>query len=580
MGVPRLFPWLIKAFPKAHFHYIPPSDGNKGKIAKVDALYLDANGLLHSAAQVVFNYGEGKRLMDPNAKLSYDEKIKKVYTTFFDMISKVVSIIDPETILYIAIDGPAPLAKQAQQRQRRFASALLATGKGMDWEPTNITPGTTFMFELTKYLHYAIRNKVNLERTKGGWGHLEVLFSPCTVPGEGEHKIMDYMRALPGAREMSHCMFGPDGDLIMLTLAAHLPKMYLFRSDQYNPGQYDLLDMGMIREYLPNKLFKGTIEKPIDDIINDFIILGFFVGNDFLPKLQMFTYLEDGLELVLRLYSSMGTSILTKDGKLELDGSFASIVDDMARREGQYIYDQSKIKHADPRFADKTLMRNIKGGNNWMASFDFQSYRRDYYAKAHIEEVGDPWEPSAEVRRLCLEYLHSINWVFIYYVIGIPSWSHFYERHYAPLMGDLSSVIKSLSEEERNYIYSFDFGKPSLPFVQLLSIIAPKNVKLLPEQFHDLMLSPESELVSNGYYPDTFEIDYEGKTKEHMGVALLPFIDVEVVRKNYEMVASETHKKYVRNSIGRLEKFVRDHRYTATYVSDYGTIKGMHVRKL
>lgn len=624
MGVPRLFPWLIKMFPGAHIHFNPSigPDGTlqivhvidpktkkliKFEFPHIDGLYLDANGLLHSAAQIVFNYGSEKRKIDPYAKLTYEQRIKKVYEIFFNMIKNIVIIVNPKKVLYIAIDGPAPLAKQAQQRQRRFVSALesSSTDPLTGWESTCITPGTIFMFELTKYMHYMIRKEMSSSSGKGLWAKLDVLFSPPTVPGEGEHKIMDYMRSLDEikAKEMVHCMFGPDGDLIMLTLAAHLPKMYLFRSDQYQPGFYDLLDMGMVRNSLhivlkqqnlitsspsifknarvPQKKSTDSTNRLLDDIVNDFVLLGFFVGNDFLPKLQMFTYLEDGLALVLSLYekytsSGVANSFLTLDNNMFFDkGIFPQIVKDMASRELLYLQNQASITFDDPCFIDNTLLNNIKGG-----VLVFPSFRRDYYAKSDIVDPGDMENPSGEVRQMCLEYLKCIAWVFKYYVEGIPSWSHYYARYYAPLMTDLSHVLDTLTAEEILELKTFDIGEPSLPFVQLLSIIAPKNVALLPKPFHRLMLSNESPLVQAGYYPETFDIDYEGKTKKHMGVALLPFIDVEEVRLHYAPIAKKLKNTYVRNQVGCLECFVYDPSYTATYVSDYGQLKNMHIRKI
>src|SRR6202035_2677708 len=143
-------------------------------------------------------------------------------------------------------------AKMNQQRARRFRTALdaeqarekaIKQGTEMPkedaFDSNCITPGTQFMAKLTMQLKYFINKKVSEDVE---WQGVEVVLSGHEVPGEGEHKIMEYIRlsrAQPDYNpNIRHCLYGLDADLIMLGLLSHDPHFCLLREEvKFGPSK-------------------------------------------------------------------------------------------------------------------------------------------------------------------------------------------------------------------------------------------------------------------------------------------------------------------------------------------------------
>jgi hypothetical protein len=125
-----------------------------------------------------------------------------------------------------------------QQRARRFKTkkaaleaAEAAAKRGEpppETEPFDsncITPGTEFMDRLTAHLRFFIRKKIAEDPE---WQRPVVILSGPDVPGEGEHKIMQYIRE-HGSPTDSYCIYGLDADLIMLGMVLPVDQVMIAR---------------------------------------------------------------------------------------------------------------------------------------------------------------------------------------------------------------------------------------------------------------------------------------------------------------------------------------------------------------
>lgn len=357
MGVPKFFRWMSERYP-AISQLIA-----ENRIPEFDNLYLDMNGIIHNSTHSDSD--------SPTYRMTED----KMFIAIFNYIEHLFGKIQPKKLFFMAIDGVAPRAKMNQQRARRFRTALdaeksreKALREGVEmpteaaFDSNCITPGTEFMAKLTRQLKYFISKKVSEDVD---WQGVEIVLSGHEVPGEGEHKIMEYIRLAKAQPDydanIRHCLYGLDADLIMLGLLSHDPHFSLLReevtfgranskkSKELEHQNFYLMHLCIVREYLELEFQELKDESALgfpydmERIIDDFILMAFFVGNDFLPNLPNLHINEGALALMFKVYRTVlpkAGGYINERGVINLE-RLALLLEDLSDVEYRFFESES-----------------------------------------------------------------------------------------------------------------------------------------------------------------------------------------------------------------------------------------------
>ncbi|XP_024080842.1 5'-3' exoribonuclease 1-like isoform X3 [Cimex lectularius] len=564
MGVPKFFRYISARYPCIIEHL------REHELPEFDNFYLDMNGIIHTCSHT--------------DKIESSLPEEEIFKEIFRYVELLFNTIQPKKLFMLAVDGVAPRAKINQQRGRRFRTArsvevekkkLMKKNQTVPEElfDTNcITPGTEFMARLDEQLQYFINYKITTDKK---WQKPKIIFSGVHVPGEGEHKVMDYIRYLKAQDDWdpdtSHCLHGMDADLIMLGLCTHQPNFSILREEvtcgsirlkRKSIEVFDFLHLSLLREYidLEFKKLKDVLPFPyeLERIIDDWILMCFLIGNDFLPNIPTFYIAKNILATLFEKYIEILPTLggyINEYGTLNLErfekylqkmavwefevfkenfGLFqVKDMDQANENAGQVVKNEldserwningtelAKIirdakDHVNKMFSKQHELSPDEDGNSddeeaYRAEFDLN--KKHYYLTKFEDKLS-----KEEVSQTVEEYVKAITWMLTYYYKGCQSWSWYYPFHYTPQLSDMHSFSDK--------VFTFPDDEPLQPLQQLVSVLPSQSHKLLPKAFQHLLISPDSPISS--YYPVDFQLDFNGKLNEWEAIVVIPFIDQE-----------------------------------------------------
>jgi len=483
MGIPSFFSYIAKRYDKRNLLIKSPKK-------KINRLFLDLNGIIHPCSHKVISELVEESNINIPLNVIEDRIIHKTIT----YISEITKEINPSTLLYIAIDGVAPRAKMFQQRKRRFKSVqdrVLDPSKPVrtKWDSNAITPGTLFMSKLSN----TIQNSTLLKNLQVE----NIILSDASVPKEGEHKLVEYIRNNVQEEDTADVIHGLDADLIMLSSLLHPQNIYLFRDDSQRKEKY-YMDISYFLDCVKHN-FDSLLHDdiPLPDIIREYVFLCFFMGNDFLPHHYSLEIRDEAIDLLIELYCNIKNNnrkiFLTND-QGDINNDFLKLIisklmelEDtlVADHAARIVYKQAK-RHGHTKedkfnyFPD--YHRNIEkkigfGGIDW---------RNRYYT--HIAStVSNESKDTGEFRKqICNFYIQGLVWNMRYYLGKKISDTWYYPYHHAPTFTELYARLNDVTNDTlKNCIKPTE--KQFTPFEQLLLVLPPQSSQLLPKSWSFVM---------------------------------------------------------------------------------------------
>lgn len=495
MGIPRFTFWFR--------NYKLTRKCITKKINNCDVLAIDMNGLIYN------NDG--------------------IFDKIWKDIVRLVNEIKPKRKLIITVDGVPPVGKIQNQRKRRFLNFDEDFPAAVD--TNKYSPGTEYMFDLDSFLksHIIRIGDVNKRNPEEELFPPAVIYSSHLQPGEGEHKIVEFLR------KESHygqtlVVHGSDSDLILinsLLLKKSFKNIFLFREADIT----EIINIKTLCNILMNS-FKS--EHPI----NDFVILVTLLGNDFLPHFPILSH-------ITRVMSELIESYIEYTKKFPNQGicGYGEIIWNNLKNYLNYFY-KTRFKAIKQAWIYNLKYPGFRENVPFQTPSKFQKLYSDMDPPDADKIITREWYIQAlfgtpdmkvniankEIVRMCDAYLTTLQWVYNYYEFGVRGLNldWYYPYHYTPLFFHLVWYMNKIDDfSNMQWGRKAGFGELNFKsnFEHLVMILPTSSLEIVPNSLKKFYQkdSPIYDL-----FPSKFPIDEKG---HNVGYIKIPFIPIPDPRR-------------------------------------------------
>jgi 5'-3' exonuclease len=351
--------------------------------------------------------------------------------------------------------------------------------------------------------------------------------SGVNEPGEGEHKILRWLREGKLHEKGDVLVYGLDADLILLSMLVgtelNIP-LWLIREKQEFAGGLAQPPPGEVQEYtcMNLKEFQERLGiKGLDQTIN-YIALMSLMGNDFLPHSLSHKLGDDGHEYVVDALKS-GVQLVNSKGELNVK-ALQSVCAKWAKNEEEKVGKMIAKKQEQAGRGVLKGMKEIEGlpltWNVEQALLDPTGSLSSQWRSLYWQFIHPQGQTQEYVQQLCREYVIGCQWVLDYYMGKPVDQGWMFPSWVPPLWSDVAKTdVKGWDTKERKQQH------PIQPQEQLAMVLPLESWNLIRD--HQLKTLPEK---LPQYWPEKFGFFSLGRKWLWECEALIPPLRVERVR--------------------------------------------------
>lgn len=349
-----------------------------------------------------------------------------------------------KNFIFISIDGPNPAAKFQTQRTRKYKRE-----HKQDFcypkEPFDMLSTKQPADEVDKALKFLL-NKLNIKTGR-------IYYSSGYAPGEAEHKYLKFFRDSKNSPDwipnQNHFIFTDDNDLVLLSLLFMDENIYIIKT------RGDIVSISIVRDYLLKRVHDSLnqTKKEIDNtrVIHDIVAISFLLGNDFIPEFPDIRTTERKFDLFIDAYIAINQNE---------DPNY------------QYLIENDSF--------------NVLSLQKLVSLF--------FHKDIPIPNTNDPKYP--ENKQVAQDVLRILNFTWLYYTRGTPSWTYYYPHEYSPY---LFSAVSLMDQEGPEFFDNLPSDEVTDPFLKALVNHPPDSQSNIPWGIYKIKIPPSP--IAEKYWP-------------------------------------------------------------------------------